>query len=192
MLPAPEASSDDSDGSDIDLDEMPCEFRSRAESIEPDEMPMEWLSAPTQTAPTHTSAEGPVPSQPSGRASSLAPSCIETGDISDTDTAEDSEEEAAETARLVAEAAVETARLATEAAALAKAQAGGAPVAATGAAESNLASITAASMLAQICERAFMEHQLAACHFTFYNFCEHAPALCVCMCLRVSAPLVPP
>ena len=107
MLPAPEASSDDSDGSDIDLDEMPCEFRSRAESIEPDEMPMEWLSAPTQTAPTHTPAEGPVPSQPSGRASSLAPSCIETGDISDTDTAEDSEEEAAETARLVAEAAAE-------------------------------------------------------------------------------------
>ena len=88
----------------------------------------------------------------------------------------------AETARLVAEAAVETARLATEAAALAKAQAGGAPVAATGAAESNLASITAASMLAQICERAFMEHQLAACHFKFYSFCEHAPVPWTCVC----------
>ena len=32
---------------------------------------------------------------------------------------------------------------------------------------SNHASITAASMLAQICERAFMEHQLSARHFTF-------------------------
>ena len=48
---------------------------------------------------------------------------------------------------------------------------------------SNHASITAASMLAQICERAFMEHQLAARHFTFYHFCEHAPILCVCVCL---------
>ena len=42
---------------------------------------------------------------------------------------------------------------------------------------SNLASITAASMLAQICERNFMEHQLAARHFTFLSFCEHAPVL---------------
>ena len=40
-----------------------------------------------------------------------------------------------------------------------------------------------ALLLAQMTEQAFMEHQLAACHFTFYNFCEHAPALCVCVCL---------
>ena len=42
-------------------------------------------------------------------------------------------------------------------------------------------------MLAQITERAFMEHQLAARHFTFYNFCEHAPVLSVCprVCVRV-------
>ena len=32
---------------------------------------------------------------------------------------------------------------------------------------SNLSSLASASMLAQVCERAFMEHQLAACHFTF-------------------------
>ena len=32
--------------------------------------------------------------------------------------------------------------------------------------------IRAAKMLAQVCERAFMEHQLAATHFKFYNFCE--------------------
>ena len=47
-------------------------------------------------------------------------------------------------------------------------------------------------MLAQITERAFMEHQLAARHFTFYNFCEHAPLcvrarvcafVCVCVCV---------
>ena len=36
---------------------------------------------------------------------------------------------------------------------------------------SNQSSVAAASMLAQVCERAFMEHQLAACHFTFYSFC---------------------
>ena len=30
----------------------------------------------------------------------------------------------------------------------------------------------ATRMLAQVCERAFMEHQLAARHFTFYNLCE--------------------
>jgi len=36
--------------------------------------------------------------------------------------------------------------------------------------DSNKASLVAASMLAQICERAFMEHQLAARHFTFYSF----------------------
>mmetsp|Transcript_6129 Transcript_6129/g.15162 ORF Transcript_6129/g.15162 Transcript_6129/m.15162 type:complete len:302 (+) Transcript_6129:3-908(+) len=30
--------------------------------------------------------------------------------------------------------------------------------------------IRAARMLAQVCERAFMEHQLAATHFKFYNF----------------------
>jgi len=40
---------------------------------------------------------------------------------------------------------------------------------------SNLSSLASASMLAQVCERAFMEHQLAACHFTFYSFCEHLP-----------------
>ena len=53
--------------------------------------------------------------------------------------------------------------------------AGGAPAAPKAALSSNKASLTAASMLAQICERAFMEHQLAARHFTFYSFCEHAP-----------------
>ena len=53
---------------------------------------------------------------------------------------------------------------------------------------SNLASIIAASMLAQICERNFMEHQLAACHFKFFHFCEHARVLCVC----VRVPIVPP
>ena len=42
---------------------------------------------------------------------------------------------------------------------------------------SNRASLRAASMLAQICERAFMEHQLAARHFTFLSFCEYAPVL---------------
>ena len=40
---------------------------------------------------------------------------------------------------------------------------------------SNQSSVAAASMLAQVYERAFMEHQLAACHFTFYSFCEHLP-----------------
>ena len=54
---------------------------------------------------------------------------------------------------------------------------------------SSRASLTAASMLAQICERAFMEHQLAARHFTFYSFCEHAPVLCVCA--RVSVRVCP-
>ena len=42
----------------------------------------------------------------------------------------------------------------------------------TTALSSNTASLIAASMLAQICERAFMEHQLAARHFTFYSFCK--------------------
>ena len=37
---------------------------------------------------------------------------------------------------------------------------------------SNLSSLAAASMLAQVCERAFIEHQLAARHFAFYSFCE--------------------
>ena len=46
-----------------------------------------------------------------------------------------------------------------------------------GAISSNRASLNAASMLAQICERAFMEHQLAARHFTFLSFCEYAPVL---------------
>ena len=57
--------------------------------------------------------------------------------------------------------------------------------------ESNLASLRVASMLAQITERAFMEHQLAACHFKFYNFCEHAPlsvCACVCVCTPWTAP----
>ena len=88
-------------------------------------------------------------------------------------------------AKAVAEA--ETARLATDAAAAEKARLAEESKAAEKAKESgkasNLASITAASMLAQICERAFMEHQLAARHFTFYHFCEHAPILCVCVCL---------
>merc|ERR1712194_194521 len=48
--------------------------------------------------------------------------------------------------------------------------AGGAPAAPKAALSSNKASLSAASMLAQICERAFMEHQLAARHFTFYSF----------------------
>ena len=44
---------------------------------------------------------------------------------------------------------------------------------------SNKASLSAASMLAQICERAFMEHQLAACHFTLYSFCKSMrPSVC--------------
>ena len=39
--------------------------------------------------------------------------------------------------------------------------------------ESHRRSLRAASMLAQITERAFLEHQLAARHFSFLNFCEH-------------------
>ena len=94
MLPAPEAGSDGSDGSDIDLDEMPCEFSSTAEIIEPDEMPVEWLSAPTQTTTTHTRAEEPVPSQSSsGRVSSLASSSVEAGAVSDAGTGEDGEDD---------------------------------------------------------------------------------------------------
>eukprot|EP00964_Phaeocystis_antarctica_P046024 scaffold26529_cov66-Phaeocystis_antarctica.AAC.3 len=66
--------------------------------------------------------------------------------------------------------------------------------------ESNLASLRVASMLAQITERAFMEHQLAARHFTFYNLCEHAPLsvcarrarACVCVCMCVCAPWTAP
>ena len=34
------------------------------------------------------------------------------------------------------------------------------------------ASLRAAAKLAQICERSLIEHQLAACHFNFLNFCE--------------------
>ena len=47
-----------------------------------------------------------------------------------------------------------------------------------------------ALLLAQMTEQAFMEHQLAACHFAFYNFCEHAPALVVCVfeCLSPNPP----
>ena len=48
---------------------------------------------------------------------------------------------------------------------------------------SNLASITAASMLAQISERNFMEHQLAARHFKFFHFCEHMRPFSVCVCV---------
>ena len=87
------------------------------------------------------------------------------------------------------EAALATAKAKAKAAAEAKANPNQAKVAAMLpvplALESNLASISAASMLAQICERAFMEHQLAACHFKFYSFCEHAPVPCVyvtCVC----------
>ena len=40
---------------------------------------------------------------------------------------------------------------------------------------SNKASLRAGAMLAQICERALIEHQLASCHFAFLNFCEYAP-----------------
>ena len=39
--------------------------------------------------------------------------------------------------------------------------------------------LRAAAMLAQITERAFLEHQLAACHFHFLNFCEQPrPPIC--------------
>ena len=47
----------------------------------------------------------------------------------------------------------------------------------------NIASINAASMLAQICERNFMEHQLAARHFKFFHFCEHMRPFSVCVCV---------
>jgi hypothetical protein len=57
--------------------------------------------------------------------------------------------------------------------------------------DSNKASLVAASMLAQICERAFMEHQLAARHFTFYSFCAHAPALSVCLMCACTCPYRP-
>ena len=56
---------------------------------------------------------------------------------------------------------------------------------------SNKASLVAASMLAQICERAFMEHQLAARHFTFYSFCAHAPVLSVCLMCACTCPYRP-
>ena len=46
-------------------------------------------------------------------------------------------------------------------------------------------------MLAQICERAFMEHQLAARHFTFYSFCAHAPVLSVCLMCACTCPYRP-
>ena len=57
--------------------------------------------------------------------------------------------------------------------------------------DSNKASLVAASMLAQICERAFMEHQLAARHFTFYSFCAHAPVLSVCLMCACTCPYRP-
>ena len=87
--------------------------------------------------------------------------------------------------------AVETQAAAAEAQAAADAlsptKPGTTPLALT----SSRASLRAASMLAQICERASMEHQLAARHFTFYSFCEHAPVLRVCvMSVRV-CPLEP-
>ena len=34
------------------------------------------------------------------------------------------------------------------------------------------ASLRAGATLAQICERSLIEHQLAACHFKFLNFCK--------------------
>ena len=89
---------------------------------------------------------------------------------------------AAEKTRLAAEAAAEKTRLAAEAEA-AKAEAADEVTRLAKGKASNIASIIAASMLAQICERAFMEHQLSARHFAFYHFCEHAPILCVCVCL---------
>ena len=99
------------------------------------------------------------------------------------------EVEAAEALATAALVALATAKVKAKAAAEAKANPNQAKVAAMLpvplALESNLASISAASMLAQICERAFMEHQLAACHFKFYSFCEHAPVPCVyvtCVC----------
>ena len=89
-----------------------------------------------------------------------------------------SAEASAEEARLVAEAEAAEAKAAEAKAAEDKA----AKVKASGKA-SNLASITAASMLAQICERNFMEHQLAARHFKFFHFCEHMRPFSVCVCV---------
>ena len=40
---------------------------------------------------------------------------------------------------------------------------------------SNDASLRAGAMLGQMCERALIEHQLAASYFAWHNFCEHAP-----------------
>ena len=37
------------------------------------------------------------------------------------------------------------------------------------------ASLRAGAMLGQMCERALIEHQLAASYFAWHNFCEHAP-----------------
>ena len=34
--------------------------------------------------------------------------------------------------------------------------------------------LRAGSMLGQMCERSLIEHQLAACHFKFLNFCEQS------------------
>ena len=126
------------------------------------------------------------------------------------------EVEAAEALATAALVALATAKAKAKAAAEAKAnpnqakvaamlaKAGGAPVAAKTepetkpgplALKSNLASIAAAMMLAQICERAFMEHQLAACHFKFYSFCEHAPVPCVyvtCVCTPPGTALTAP
>ena len=36
------------------------------------------------------------------------------------------------------------------------------------------ASLRAGATLAQICERSLIEHQLAACHFKFLNFCKRS------------------
>lgn len=36
------------------------------------------------------------------------------------------------------------------------------------------ASLRAGATLAQICERSLIEHQLAACHFKFLNFCKQS------------------
>ena len=40
---------------------------------------------------------------------------------------------------------------------------------------SNDASLRAGAMLGQMCERALIEHQLAASYFAWHSFCEHAP-----------------
>ena len=67
-------SDDDSDGSDIDPDEMPGEFSSTAENIEPDELPAEWFSEAPDSAPSTPAVSAPTPTTaPSTPAAGSAP-----------------------------------------------------------------------------------------------------------------------